>query len=74
MRPEVRRAPFPLWTLPAGLLAIGILVWAAPAAATEEPPPAEPGPAAPTTPVPIPPLAGIGNALRKMLSGEGSVD
>lgn len=70
MRPEVRRAPFPLWTLPGGLLAIGILVWAAPAAATEEPPPAEPGPAAPTTTVPIPPLAGIGNALAQAGSAQ----
>ena len=63
MGPEARRAPLGRWTMPAGLLALGILVWAAPAAATDEPPPAEPGPPAPTTTVPVPPLAGIGTAL-----------
>lgn len=42
---------------------MGILVCAAPAAATDEPPPADPLPAPPVTTVPVPPLAGIGSAL-----------
>jgi hypothetical protein len=45
------------------LLAIGILIWAAPAAAADELPPAEPSTAPPVTTVPVPPPAGIGNPL-----------
>lgn len=70
MGPEARRTPFRRWTLPGGLLAIGILVWAAPEAAADEPPPAEPGPATTTTTVPVPALAGIGTALAQAGSAQ----
>ena len=63
MRSEARWAPLGRWTLPGGLLAICILVWAAPASATDDPAPVEPGPAPPAATVAVPALAGIGTAL-----------
>jgi hypothetical protein len=57
------------WALRGGLLATGILLGAAPAAATDERPPPDTGPAPPPTTVPVPPPTGIGNPLAQAGSG-----
>ena len=66
-----RWAPSARWTLRGALLAAGVLLGAAPAAATDELPPTDTGPAPAPTVVPVPPPTGIGNPLAQAGSAPG---
>ena len=66
-----RWAPSARWTLRGALLAAGVLLGAAPAAAADELPPTDTGPAPAPTVVPVPPPTGIGNPLAQAGSAPG---